>query len=137
MTDFSDEKSAVSNHLELALLPRVYCVCRLPADSALPEWATGDFLSVTRTPDELSILCDQSAVPAGIRAERDWRALRITGTLDFSLTGILASLAIPLAAAGISIFAVSTFDTDYVLVKADRIDEAIGALEAVGHRVER
>ncbi len=126
----------MNNH-SLVLIPFILCICRLDSGVPFPEWATGTFLSITRTPDELSIVCDQSEVPASIQAERDWRALRIKGTLDFSLTGILASIAGPLAAAGISIFAVSTFDTDYVLVKADRIDEAIGALEAAGHRVER
>ena len=93
-------------------------------------------MSVTRTAEELSVVCEQAGVPANIQAERDWRALRIKGTLDFSLTGILANIAFPLANAGISIFAVSTFDTDYVLVKAERLGEAVSALTAAGHRVE-
>lgn len=125
------------NSLSLVLLPSTFGICRLESAAPFPEWATGTFLSITRTPDELSIVCESGNVPENIQAERDWRAMRIKGTLDFSLTGILAAISGPLAAAGISIFAVSTFDTDYVLVKANRIDEAIGALEAAGHRVER
>lgn len=125
------------NPQRLVPLPETYCVCRLASEAPIPDWATGALLSITRTPDELSIVCEQSNVPEDIQAERDWRALRIKGTLDFSLTGVLARVAAPLAEADISIFAVSTFDTDYVLVKAGRIDEAIGALEAAGHEVER
>ncbi len=125
------------NPQTLVPLPETFCICRLASDSPIPDWAIGAFLSITRTPDELSIVCEQSNVPENIRVERDWRALRIKGTLDFSMTGILARVAAPLAEADISIFAVSTFDTDYVLVKGDRIDDAIAALEATGHEVER
>jgi hypothetical protein len=91
---------------------------------------------VTRTPDELSVVADEAAVPAGVRAERGWRALQVAGPLDFNLTGILASLAYPLARAGISLFAVSTFDTDYVLIKEDKLHDALAALQAAGHTLE-
>jgi len=89
--------------------------------------------SITRTPAELSIVCDASSVPAGVKAEGPFRAVVVRGPLDFSLTGVLASLAGPLASAGISIFAVATFDTDYILVRAHEIDRAMGVLRDAGH----
>jgi hypothetical protein len=92
-------------------------VCRLDRHDSLPTWDTqGDFFSITRTTDELSIVCPESSIPDGIRADRGWRALRVADVLDLSLVGILASLTVPLARAGISLFVVSTFDTDYLLV---------------------
>jgi hypothetical protein len=104
-------------------------ICRLPPDAALPEWiGEDDFISVTRTPDELSIVCSGHAVPGDVEAERNWRMLKVKGPLDFSLTGILTSLITPLSDAGIALFALSTFETDYLLVKADRFDQAIGIL---------
>ena len=121
--------------LRLAIFPDTLAVCRLAAGDAFPHWLpTHGFLSVTRTSDELSIVCPQDAVPAGIRSEPGWRALAVAGPLDFGLTGILASIAAPLAEAGISIFAISTFDTDYVLVKAERLNDAVEALRRAGHR---
>ena len=98
-------------------------------------WATGRFVSITRTSDELSIVCAERDVPLGVKVDRGWRALKIEGPLDLSLTGVLASIAVPLAEAKINIFAISTFDTDYVLVKADRVAEAIGVLRNAGHYV--
>lgn len=96
-------------------------------------WATGSFVSITRTRDELSIVCNERDVPSGVKADRGWRALKIEGPLDLALTGVLASIAVPLAEAQINLFAISTFDTDYVLVKADRVAEAIGVLRNAGH----
>ena len=123
--------------LRLAALPDPLAVCRLPADDAFPPWLpTHGFVSVTRTAHELSIVCAQDAVPAGVRRESGWRALAVEGPLDFGLTGVLASIATPLAGAGISIFAISTFDTDYVLVKAERVDDANEALRRAGHHVD-
>jgi uncharacterized protein len=122
--------------LRLAILPETFAVCRLSEGSKLPEWALlGEFFSITRTAYELSIVCHQAGVPEGAQCERDWRCLQVEGPLDFSLTGILASLAVPLADAGISIFAVSTFDTDYLLVKEKQLQAAINALTAAGHRI--
>lgn len=122
--------------LRLQVLPEVLAVCRLAADDALPLWLPArSFLSVTRTAVELSVVCAADAVPAGIRCEPGWRALAVAGPLDFALTGILASIATPLADAGISIFAISTFDTDYVLVKAERLNDAIEALRRAGHHL--
>jgi hypothetical protein len=129
----------VADHpaLSLSLLPDTLAVCRLAPDADVPAWAwTGEPASVTRTRDELSIVCRADAVPQGIRAEGGWRCLKVSGPLDFALTGIVAALSVPLAAAGIAVFAVSTYDTDYLLVKAENLDHAIEALRGAGHRVE-
>jgi len=121
-----------TNHkqLSLSVLPNLYAICRLPAEADPPHWAqAGEIVSLTRTPDELSIVCPQEEVPPGVKCERDWRCLKVEGPLDFALTGILASLTGALAEAGISLFALSTFDTDYVLVKAANLEKAVEALQ--------
>jgi hypothetical protein len=121
--------------LTLILLPQTFAVCRLGPTEPLPSWATsGALCSVTRTPSELSVVCPQASVPDGIPAERGWRCLVVAGPLDFALAGILASLATPLAAAGIALFALSTYDTDYLLVKADQVARAVDVLSAAGHQ---
>lgn len=118
------------------LLPEIYAVCRLPRDAALPDWAAqGDLVSVTRTADELSIVCPADAVPSDVRREGGWRCLRVAGTLDFGLVGVLASLLTPLAQAGVSVFCLSTFDTDYVLVREGDLSRSTLALRAAGHEV--
>ncbi|MGZ4384651.1 MAG: ACT domain-containing protein [Gaiellaceae bacterium] len=121
--------------LPLQLLTGSLAIARLPADAELPGWLPdrGSFVSLTRTSGELSVVCEQEAVPADVPAERGWRALAVAGTLDFALTGVLSSLAAPLAAAGVPIFVVSTHDTDYVLVRDDDLPRAAGALRAAGH----
>jgi hypothetical protein len=122
--------------LNLIVLPGVYTICRLPADTPVPEWAMrGDFHSVTRTQDEVSIVCAQELVPGEVKHEAGWACLQVRGPLDFSLTGILALLAGTLADAGISLFAISTFDTDYLLVKQQTLAQAIDALSEAGHRI--
>ncbi len=111
-----------------------FAICRLHRDAPLPAWAFGGgFVSITRTDDELSVVCRQGAVPGGVRCERDWRCLRVAGTLDLSLVGVLASLVVPLADAGISVFAASTFDTDYLLVKEMDAIRAGEVLRCHGH----
>ncbi len=123
--------------LTLATLPETFAVCRLGPDEPIPDWAltASSFLSLTRTTDELSIVCTESAVPDEIRREGDWRALKVDGLLDFAETGILASLATPLADAGVSVFAISTFDTDYLLVKQAVLDTVRSVLIGAGHRI--
>jgi hypothetical protein len=125
--------------LPLVVLPETVAVCRLPAGSPLPEWtgAASSFLTVSRTPEELSITADQRAIPAAVKCERDYRPIRVRGTLPTDLVGILVAIANPLAEAGISIFAISTYDTDYVLVKAHDLERAVAALEGAGHQVTR
>ena len=123
--------------LTLDLLPDTLAICRLAPDAPIPSWATapGPFLTISRTHEELSITLAQQAVPAGIRCERDYRAIRVRGTLPPNLIGILLSIAKPLADAGLAIFAISTYDTDYVLVKLSDLPAALGALRAAGHQV--
>lgn len=117
-------------------MPERLAIARLAADSTVPEWAASPVFSVvTRTSEELSIVCPEARVPSGVTAERGWRALKIEGPLDFDEVGILASLAAPLAEAGVSIFVISTYETDYVLVRDDRLDAARSALAEQGHTV--
>jgi len=111
-------------------------VWRLPPEAPTPPADTGNFLSITRTADELSIVSSTVAVPAGAPAETGWRCLGVVGPLAFELTGILAALAVPLARSGIPIFVISTFDTDYLLVRSHHLDRACTALRDEGHVVE-
>jgi hypothetical protein len=120
----------------LAALDGDYSVCRLPARDGVPAWAlAGELFSVTRAPDELSVVCRSDLVPEGVRNEPGWRCLGVEGPIAFSAVGVLASLAGALAAAGVSLFAVSTFDTDYLLVKAYDLARAVEALRRAGHEV--
>jgi hypothetical protein len=109
-------------------------IARLEPDASIPAWASvGPFASVTRTSRELSIVCDAALVPADVRHERGWVTLDLEGPFPFELTGILASFIVPLAEARVGIFALSTFDTDVVLVKRDSLSRALDALERAGH----
>jgi hypothetical protein len=119
--------------LRLSVMPGTLAVCRLEAGAAVPSWVAGPFTCVTRTPDELSIVCDSAVVPDDVRAERGWRGWKVEGPIPFELTGIAASLVSPLAAARISVFLVATFDTDYLLVKDTVFDRASEVLRAAGH----
>ena len=122
--------------LSLQLLPETLAVCRLESNSPVPDWALcGSFCSVTRTADELSVVCPEGAVPKGGKAERGWRLLQVEGPLDFAMTGVLARLTKPLAEAGVSVFVLSTYNTDYLLVRDRDVASAVAALRADGHRV--
>jgi hypothetical protein len=121
--------------LALSLLSDTFAICRLGPEAAIPSWIlAGDFFSVTRTKEELSLVCLQELVPEGTRCEKGFRCFKVGGPLDFSLTGILSSLTMPLAQAGISVLAISTFDTDYLLVKEAQVDSAVQKLSHAGHR---
>jgi hypothetical protein len=123
--------------LELRILEETFAVARLAADAPVPDWVGGnDLIAVVRTRNELSIVCRDEAVPAPItEVQRGFKALVVAGTLDFALIGIIADLAKPLADAGIPIFGISTYDTDHILVRGDRLDEAKAALSAFGHTI--
>ena len=124
--------------MRLTLSPEPLAVCRLAPEAEIAPWMwTGPLASVTRTPAELSVICSPEAVPAGAKAEPGWRAMSVAGPLDFALTGVLAQLAQPLAEAGVPIFVLSTFDTDWLLVKGERLEEAAAVLRARGHEVVR
>lgn len=124
--------------LELTLLRGRFAVCRLVADAATPSWATSDnFYSITRTAEELSVVVEESRVPEGVRSQPGWRVLQVRGPFAFSEIGVLASLTGPLALREISLFVISTFDTDYLLVSEEQLAEAIAALEQAGHTIQR
>jgi hypothetical protein len=102
----------------------------------VPSWAgQGRFSSITRTVEELTVVCEAARIPSTVRGERGWVSLRVAGQLDFSLTGVIASITAPLAAAKVSVFVVSTFDTDYVLLRQESLPSAIACLRAAGHEV--
>jgi hypothetical protein len=130
--------AAATRHLELSLLPERFAISRLAADSPIPHWATqGPFYSVTRAGDELSIVTELSRVPADMQSPPVWRVLKVHGPLVLSEIGVLAALATPLGEAKISLFAISTFDTDYLLVASETLPAAIAALERAGHTINR
>ena len=123
--------------MRLEAIEVLLAVCRLDADRDVPPWVDRSraFMSVTRTFDELSVVCAFDDVPGGVAMEGPWRALRVQGPLVMTLIGVVAALANPLAVAGISIFAISTFDTDYILVHEPDFEAAVGALTQAGHVV--
>lgn len=124
--------------LTLSLLEGRFAVCQLLKNESIPEWAfKGDLFSVTRTSDELSIVCAERNVPEGVKSEPGWACLKVHGPFEFSLSGVLNSLTQPLANAGVGIFAISTYNTDYLMVKKENLEEAIQALTQAGHNIGR
>ena len=122
--------------MQLRTLPDGYAIVRLDPGSELPDWVDkGPFRSVTRTDNEVSVVCRDHDVPEGESAERGWRVLEVLGPLDFSLTGVVSSLVAPLAEEEIPIFLISTFETDYLLVRERDLDDTVEALELAGHEV--
>jgi len=122
--------------MELRVLPERYAVVRLHPGAELPAWVDkGPFRSVTRTDNEVSVVCRDGDVPDGESAERGWRVLELKGPLEFSLSGVVASLVVPLAKAEVPVFVISTFETDYVLVRDSDLDPASEVLGAAGHAV--
>jgi len=122
--------------MKLILLPDTFAVCRLSPSADIPQWALQNrtLLSITYTSDELSLVCLEEMVPSSVQYEGSWRAIKVQGPLDFSLTGILVALATPLAAAHIPIFALSTFDTDYLLLQEEHLSQAKIVLTQSGHQ---
>jgi len=121
--------------LKFSRLPDSFAICQLPANTDVPAWALQSaFFCVTRTADELSVVCPQKMIPPDVRHEAAWACLKLEGPFPFSQTGVLTSFVQPLSDRAIPIFAVSTFDTDYVLVKEAWIDKAIEILKEAGHQ---
>lgn len=128
----------MNHQLTIAVHPGLFGICRLEPDTELPEWAIGGkFFAVSRTLEELSVVCEQAGIPEGVIAERGRRLLQVEGVLPFNLTGVLAAIAAPLAEAHVGIFVVSTYDTDYLLIAEADLERAIQVLEAAGHAIRR
>jgi uncharacterized protein len=125
------------NTQRFSVLRGTWTVARLGAKDDVPMWALNapGFVSITRTDDELSIVCQESVIPSGVQSESGWAILKLQGPFPFAQLGVLASFASPLGAAGVSIFSVSTFDTDYILIKAAQVSAACKALTAEGHEL--
>ncbi|HEX2832449.1 MAG TPA: ACT domain-containing protein [Thermoanaerobaculia bacterium] len=121
--------------LRLVLQPQRVAVCRLAPDAAIPAWARGAFVSITRTHAELSIICDAENVADDVVADRGWRLFELVGPFAFEVTGVAASLSNALASNGISLLLIATYDTDYLLVKEELLERATNALRQAGHDV--
>lgn len=123
--------------LKLTSFKGEYAICQLDAPAGIPGWASnGNFFSITRTPDELSIICLRNQIPENIPCQPGWRALKIEGPFEFDEIGVLASLTAPLSAAQISLLTTSTFETDYIFIQAEDYDLALQVLQAAGHQIE-
>jgi hypothetical protein len=123
-------------HFRISLLAPTMAICKLGPDADLPAWAVRDpFFAATRTEEELSIVCPEKAVPGPVFCDKGWRCLKIEGPFDLAETGVLCAFARPLAEAKISIFALSTFNTDYLLVQEKDLDRTLQVLSQEGHRI--
>lgn len=123
--------------MEIQSVPGKYSVCRLASDAVIPEWIDRNaFYSVTKTADELSVVCRSEAIPSSVKAEHGWGIVKVVGPIKFSTTGVLASLTGPLAEEKISIFALSTYDTDYLMVKDDVMGETLAILASRGIKLK-
>jgi len=126
----------VNHQLKFRQLPGVYAIVRLAPDAAVPDWASrGDFTSITRTADELSIVCPTENLPDDVASSQRWTCLKLQGPFPFSLTGVLLSFIEPLSSNGIPIFAISTYDTDYVLIQEEFAGAAVNVLREAGHEL--
>lgn len=126
--------------LKFSMVPGTYAVCRLPSKVPLPPWAGRAFTSITRTSEELSIVCDERRLPPDlggidVQLERGWVLLKFHGPFALDAIGVLSSITKPLAEAAVSLFAISTFDTDYILIKRIHAKQAIAALTLAGHKL--
>lgn len=127
-----------SRVLNLILLEGEFAICQLDAASDLPGWIfKSDLYAITRTPDELSIICHHDQLPESLSCEPGWRLLKVKGPFTFDEIGILSALLAPLAKAGISILAISTFNTDYLFIKMENLDQAVHILQEAGHKIEQ
>ena len=132
------ERIASMRRLNLATVKETMAICRMEPHECVPVWVTeSPFYAITKTDDELSLVCPQHKVPRKVEADRNWRCLKIQGPMALSQTGVLASLTGPLADARVSVFVISTFDTDYLLIKKKNLLRAIEILRRSGHFVSQ
>jgi uncharacterized protein len=125
------------NSLSFIVLPHEYALCRLEPENAIPSWVfSSSFYTVSKTADELSVVCESALVPAKIICDKGWRLLKIAAVLDLSLTGITAAFSTALANAGVNLCVIATYDTDYLLVKQEKLSTAITALQQAGFKIE-
>jgi uncharacterized protein len=125
------------NPLTFSVLPGEYAICRLQSNDTVPGWAPASpFYSITKTTDELSIVCEAQYVPLDSSHNKGWRLLKIAAVLDLSLTGITASFSTALANAGVNLCVIATYDTDYIMVKEDKLSTAMKALQEAGFIVQ-
>jgi uncharacterized protein len=125
------------NQLKFLVLPSEYALCRLGSDNAIPSWATASsFYSISKTPEELSVVCEAKHIPDAIQCSKGWRLLKIEAVLDLSLTGITAKFSTALADAGVNLCVIATYDTDYILVQQEKLSTATLALERAGFAVQ-
>jgi hypothetical protein len=126
----------MAQNLKFCRLPGPYAIVHLAPDTTIPDWAKkGEFTSITRTADELSIVCPTENLPPGVSSPHRWTCLKLEGPFPFSLTGVLLSFIEPLSNNAIPIFAISTFDTDYVLIQEEFLDQALDKLQQAGHEL--
>jgi hypothetical protein len=126
------------NPLILSVLKDKFVVCRIDSFKQIPDTILqSPFYSITKTADEISIVCPEEFSPDNSLCERNWKCFKIHGPLDFAQTGIIASMTTPLAAARISVFAFSTYDTDYIMVKDADVELAIDILIKSGHEIHK
>lgn len=123
-------------NLKFLRLKGLYAIVRLAPEAGVPEWATrGEFTSISRTPDELSVVCAVDNLPPDFSTQQRWNCLKLEGPFPFSMTGVLLSFIEPLSSRGIPIFVISTYDTDYVLIQEEFIDSALTILNDMGHEL--
>jgi hypothetical protein len=122
--------------LKLSLLKDKYAICTLPNDTPIPDWAlTQSLISITRTGKELTIVCRMDSIPSELQSDLNWRCFRIDGSFDLNQIGVISSISSPLADAGISIYVISTYDTDYFLVQDKNVEQTISTLSNSGHSI--
>jgi uncharacterized protein len=127
----------IHRRFELSLLPERFAIARLAPDAPVPSWAAqGLFFSITRTADELSLVTAACHIPKDLQNQGAFRVLKVHGPFALSEIGVLSALAVPLADAKISLFVISTFDTDYLLVSPEQLQAAVATLEKAGHKVQ-
>ena len=119
----------------LEVLQSGLAIVKLDPDDSVPQWVKGEFVAITKTAAELSIVCAEDGIPDYVVAERGWTGFRLAGPLAFDQVGVIAAITTPLDAAEVPVFVVSTYDTDYLLIKSDHLESASDALKASGHRI--